>query len=258
MAKLPDFEGLAIFAKVVELQSFAAAAAELALSKATVSKAVTRLEKRLGARLFNPHFAAAGADRYRAEIVRAGRASAGRWRSRGERGVGAVSVAARAGSSRGTDDIRGRGSGGASCRELERSDLPMSRSIFICSDAKVDLVGDGFDAGLRIASLRFIVDRAAAVRDAAFIRGIAGLSQTPWPAERINAPSPSTAILPCLLDHDAQYTNSKGEQASVRPGGPIHVNNGEALIPALLAGLGIADIPGLYCWRRRTRRVRSR
>src|SRR5260221_13617387 len=53
MSKVRDVEGLVMFVRVAEQRSFAAAAGAMGVSVATVSRAVTRLEERLGGRLFN-------------------------------------------------------------------------------------------------------------------------------------------------------------------------------------------------------------
>jgi DNA-binding transcriptional LysR family regulator len=244
MAKLPDFEGLAIFAKVVELRSFARAATELALSKATVSKAVSRLEQRLGARLFNR-------TSRRLALTDAGQKLSERAARLLADGEAAENEAL---------------AQSATPRGLVRFAVPMTFGVskvapilpeFLeaypdvaidlhLSDAMVDLIGDGFDAGLRIASLpdSSLIARRLCAMPRYTVASPAYLKRHGRPTHPMHLAQHKCLGYAYLSTPDVwHYTNAAGEQVSVRPAGPLRVNNGEALMPALLAGLGIADLP---------------
>ena len=244
MARLPDFEALAIFAKVVELRSFAAAASELALSKATVSKAVGRLEERLGARLFNR-------TSRRLALTDAGQSLSERAARLLADGEAAESEAL---------------AQSAAPRGLVRLAVPMSFGIkavspllpeFLgqypevsvdlhLSDATVDLIGEGFDAGLRIARLpdSSLLARRLCAMPRYTVAAPSYLKRHGRPTHPMQlAQHRCFGYAYLSTPHVWHYTNSAGEQASVRPAGPLRVNNGEALMPALLSGLGIADLP---------------
>jgi DNA-binding transcriptional LysR family regulator len=244
MSRLPDFEGLAIFAKVVELRSFAAAAADLTLSKATVSKAVTRLEERLGARLFNR-------TSRRLALTDAGRSLADRAAQLLADGEAAENEAL---------------AQSAAPRGLVRLAVPMTYGTNVVapllpeflaaypdvaidlnlSDATIDLIGEGYDAAIRIASLpdsSLIARRLCAmprylVASPAYFEKY-GRPTHPMHLARHRCLAYAYQMTPGLW----QFSNAAGEQASVRPAGPLRVNNGEALLPMLLAGLGITDLP---------------
>jgi DNA-binding transcriptional LysR family regulator len=244
MAKLPDFEGLAIFAKVVELRSFAAAAGELALSKATVSKAVTRLEAHLGARLFNR-------TSRRLALTDAGQKLSGRAQRLLADGEAVENEAlAQSVSPRGLVRLAVPMTFGVkSVAPILPEFLKLYPDVTIdlhLGDAMVDLIGEGFDAALRIARLpdsSLIARRLCAVPRHT-VAAPSYLKRWGRPTHPMHLAQHKCFGYAYLSTPDVwHYSNAAGEQASVRPSGQLRVNNGEALLPAVIAGLGIADLP---------------
>ncbi|MBL0925841.1 MAG: LysR family transcriptional regulator [Sphingomonadaceae bacterium] len=242
--RLPDFEAWSIFACVVEHKSFTGAASSLGLSKATISKAVTRLEAQVGAPLFHRtsrrlSLTESGAKlvEHARAILAEGQAAEEAARDEASEPVGLVRLAAPM--SFGLKHV------GPVVADFLCAYRGISVDMHL-SDAKVDLIGEGFDIGLRIASLPDSSLRARKLRDVKTY-----IVAAPSYLDRMGTPRHPAE----LGEHEClrysllttpelwRLTNSKGEEAAVRPHGRLRANNSDVMLYSLRSGHGIAVVP---------------
>jgi len=245
---LPDYEAWAIFAAIARLGSFTAAADELALSKPTISKAISRLEQALGTVLFHRtsrkiSLSTAGKSLlpHAQQIARDGEAAMEAARDTTHLLKGQVRVAAPL--------------------SYGLSHLAPVIADFMCAypeiavdlqlnDAQVDLIEQGFDCAIRIADLPDSSLRAIQLRK---VQGY--FIAAPSYIKRMGQPQ----MPGDLVDHDCfiysntpspeiwQITGPDNQIANVRPKCRFQSNNGDVMLPALIAGRGIGYLPDFLC-----------
>jgi len=244
MPRIPDFEGLAMFAKVAEEGSYAAASRAMSVSVPTVSRAVARLEERLGARLFNRTSRQLSLTEFGQRMVEQASAL---YRQAEEMESEAQELS-----------VQPRG--------LVRLAVPMSFGLrwvapllpellaqypeleidLHLSDSTVDLVAEGFDAALRIAALpdsSLVARRICAVSQylVAAPSYLARHGQPTHPRELAGHACMSYAYR--ARSHVWRFSHGDGSEHDVTPRGPLRVTNSDALIAPLLAGMAIAELP---------------
>ncbi|MEP2990151.1 MAG: LysR family transcriptional regulator [Parasphingorhabdus sp.] len=241
---LPDFEAWAIFAAVARLGSFTATARELNLSKPTISKAVTRLEDNLGTVLFHRtsrkiSLSTAGKALlpHAQQIAQVGEAAMEAARDTTQLLRGQVRMAAPL--SYGLSHL-------APIIASFMSKFPEIAVDVQLSDARVDLVEEGFDLAVRIAALPDSSLRAIKVRPVH--RHI--VTSRLYIKRKGKPKHPSE-----LSDHDCfiysnhptrelwHLTGPKGEKMSVQPRCRLRTNNGSIELTSLIAGHGISNLP---------------
>jgi DNA-binding transcriptional LysR family regulator len=244
---MQNLTDIAIFVKVVELSSFTAAAEALEMSQPVVSKAVTRLEEKLGARLLNR-------TTRRLSLTEAGSELYGRSvRALAEIENAELEVA------RFQTEPRG----------LLRVSAPMSFSILqlgpavqsfltrfpgvtlelSLDDRQVDLVEEGFDVAVRIGRLQDsnLIARKITPCRQVLCASPAYLAQRGEP-ERPEDLLEHRCILYSLLSAPREWrlVGPEGELHTVPINGTMQSNNGLVNRAAALAGGGIVLLPTFY------------
>jgi DNA-binding transcriptional LysR family regulator len=233
-----DIEDLQTFVEVADAGGLTPAARRLGLSKSVVSRRLARLESELSVQLMSRTTRGA-------TLTEAGAA----FRDHASRICAELDIAREtilpAGELRGRLRIAAPVSFGAShlapllARLAERHPLLQLQTSF--SDHFVDVVSEGFDAAIRIGHL---ADSGLIARRIGPILGKLVAS----PAYIRTHGEPRTPD--DIANHEAVSQNAEtwrfiedGRVTTVNPRGRFTSNNGQALVAAALAGIGITSLP---------------
>ena len=244
---MDNLADIAVFVRVVQRGSFTLAADELQISRAAVSKYVSRLEERLGARLMQRTTRRLSLTEAGAALFEASRGAL----ERIEEAEGAIA--------RFQSEPRGRlrvsapmSFGilhlGPILAEFAR-EHPLVMLDLAFDDRYVNLVEEGFDVALRIGKL---ADSALVARKLAATRLVVCAAPS-YLAEHGEPEVPEDlAAHNCLLysylatANVWRFTATDGREIPVAVGGNLRANNGIVEAEAAVAGMGILMTPTFY------------
>jgi DNA-binding transcriptional LysR family regulator len=250
MQQLPDFEAWAIFSKVVECGSFSDAARDLGLTKATVSRAVTRLEARLRTTLLTR-------TTRKLSLTESGRAALARAARILEDGAAIeAEILEEAAIPRGP--IRLACSAAFGVRALAPllpeffTLYPEIELDFHITDEPVDLIAAGFDMAIKpgaVADSTLKVTRLVSLRTS--IIGAPAFFERHGRPERPEDLSRLPAIVFTQLPQpqDWRLRHPQEGERLVRVEAAYRFNNAAAVIPTLIAGLAVAAQPEIFVRR---------
>lgn len=244
---MENLADIAVFVRVVERGSFTVAADDLDLSRAVVSKYISRLEERLGARLMNR-------TTRRLSLTEAGAALFEASRGAIERIEEAEAAVARFQSApRGRLRVSAPMSFGIlhlgpAIADFARAFPAVTLDIRL-DDRFVNLVEDSIDVAVRIGSL---TDSSLVARKLAITRAVACaspgyLAQHGEPETPEDLASHECLIYSYLATTNVwRFTARDGREIPVAVSGSMRINNGIVLAEAALADRGVLVTPSFY------------
>lgn len=230
------------FVEVVECGGFNRAAIWLGVSKSIVSRRIARMEADLGTRLLSRTTRGISPTEAGLEL-----------KARSERVIAEFDEA--------RDAVARHGGAVVGCLRLSaplsfgvRHIAPILAELAEChprleidvsfSDRIVDLIGERFDAAIRIGTLRdpSLVARRVAPAQSLLVASPAYLARHGQPATPADLMAHECLLYTGRADPDWRFRAGK-RWIAIRPAGRLRSDNGETLVAWAVAGLGIAKVP---------------